>query len=77
MAALGSDNVFIKSDADEAHVELIFNERTYTRTLQGRYGTIHTSGDPFLDDPIIADLFAFLLESNEARRAVVTVIKPV
>jgi len=38
-----------------------------------RNGTdIVTDRDPYLDDPTIADLFAFLLESNEARRAVAT-----
>jgi len=72
MAALGSDNVSIKADADEAHVELTIGDETYTRTLQRRNGTIQTSGDPYLEDPTVADLFAFLLESNEARRAVVT-----
>lgn len=72
MAALGSDNVSIKADADEAHVELTIDGDTYTRTLQRRNGTVQTSGDPYLDDPTVADLFAFLLESNEARRAVVT-----
>jgi len=29
-----------------------------------------TAGDPHLDDPELANLFAFLLESNESRRAV-------
>jgi peptidoglycan hydrolase CwlO-like protein len=72
MAALGSENVSIKADADEAHVELTLDGETYTRTLQRRNGTIQTSGDPYLEDPTTADLFAFLLESNEARRAVVT-----
>ncbi|MCY4729957.1 chromosome segregation protein SMC [Natronomonas gomsonensis] len=72
MAALGSDNASIKADADEAHVELDIGGETYTRTLQRRNGTIQTSGDPYLEDPTVADLFAFLLESNETRRAVVT-----
>ena len=72
MAALGSDNVSMKGDAEEAHVELAIGDKTYTRTLQRRNGTVQTSGDPYLDDPTVADLFAFLLESNEARRAVVT-----
>ncbi len=30
------------------------------------------SGEPYLEDSTLADLFAFLLESNGARRAVVT-----
>ena len=70
MAALGSENVAIKGDADEASVELTLGEETYTRTLRRRSGTVVSDGDPYLDDPTLADLFAFLLESNEARRAV-------
>ena len=70
MAALGSENVSLKGDADEGEVELTINGETYTRTLERRNGQIVTGGDPYLDDPELADLFAFLLESNEARRAV-------
>ncbi|WP_123539350.1 archaea-specific SMC-related protein [Halosimplex salinum] len=70
MAGLGSDNVSLKGDADEGHVELTVGDETYTRTLERQNGTVVTSGDPYLDDPEIADLFVFLLESNEARRAV-------
>ncbi|SET94458.1 archaea-specific SMC-related protein [Natrinema hispanicum] len=70
MAALGSENVSIKGDADEASVELTLGDETYTRTLSRRSGTIVSDGKPYLDDPMLADLFAFLLESNEARRAV-------
>jgi DNA repair exonuclease SbcCD ATPase subunit len=70
MAALGSDNATIKADADEAHVELSMGETRCTRRLERRSGTISSSGDPYLADSTVADLFAFLLESNEARRAV-------
>lgn len=70
MAALGSENVSIKRDADEAHVELQFGDETYTRTLRRRNGTVVADGTPFLDDPELGDLFAFLLEMNEARQAV-------
>jgi DNA repair exonuclease SbcCD ATPase subunit len=70
MAALGSENVSIRGDADEAEVELALGERTYTRRLSRRANGVAGSGDPYLDDPTLADLFAFLLESNEARRAV-------
>lgn len=70
MAALGSDNVSIKGDADEARVELTVGDDTNTRTLARTNGTITTSGDPYLEDSTVADLFAFLVESNEARRAV-------
>jgi len=72
MVAVGSDKGSVKADAEEAHVELTLGGETHTRTLEHRNGTIATSGDPYLKDPTVADLFAFLLESNEARRAVVT-----
>jgi DNA repair exonuclease SbcCD ATPase subunit len=70
MAALGSENAAIKGDADEAAVELTLGEETYTRHLRRQGSSIVTDGRPFLEDPTLADLFAFLLESNEARRAV-------
>jgi len=70
MAGLGSDDVSLKGDADEGHVELTIGDETYTRDLVRQNGTVVTGGDPYLDDPELADLFVFLLESNEARRAV-------
>ena len=70
MAALGSEHVSLKGDADEGRVDLSNGSETYTRTLERTGTAIHTGGDPYLDDPELADLFAFLLESNEARRAV-------
>ncbi|WP_336328601.1 archaea-specific SMC-related protein [Halovenus sp. HT40] len=72
MAAVGSNNVSVKADADEAHVELTLDGTTYSNTLKHNNGAISTSGNPYLDDPTVADLFSFLLESNDARRAVVT-----
>ncbi|WP_136718320.1 archaea-specific SMC-related protein [Halorientalis salina] len=71
MAVMGSNDVTLKGDADEGHVELTIDGDTYRRTLRRTNGTITFNGDPYLDDPTLADLFAFLLESNEARRAVV------
>jgi DNA repair exonuclease SbcCD ATPase subunit len=70
MAACGSEHVSLKGNADEGSVELTINDATYTRTLTRHNGTITTTGEPFLDDSILADLFAFLLETNETRRAV-------
>ena len=70
MAALGSDDVSMKGDADEAEVELELDDTVYTRRLVRKNGSVVTSGDPYLNDPELADLFAFLLESNEARRTV-------
>lgn len=72
MAALGSKNVSLKGDADEGLAELTIGDTTYTRTLTRAGGDVLTDGDPYLADPELADLFAFLLESNEARRAVAT-----
>ncbi|WP_254533592.1 archaea-specific SMC-related protein [Natrinema gelatinilyticum] len=71
MAVLGSNDVTLKGDANEGSVELSLGDETYHRTLHDRNGAISFAGDPYLDDATIADLFAFLLESNEARRAVV------
>jgi len=71
MAALGSDRASLKADADEGTATLELGDETYTRTLSREDGAVATSGDPYLDDPELADLFAFLLESNEARQAVV------
>jgi DNA repair exonuclease SbcCD ATPase subunit len=71
MAALGSDDVSLKGDADEGRVELRVGDETYTRRLTRRSDTVVLDGDPYLEDTTAADLFAFLLESNEARRAVV------
>jgi DNA repair exonuclease SbcCD ATPase subunit len=70
MAALGSDQATLKGDADDGSVELTIDDETYSRTLTRTDGVIKMSGDPYLDDAELADLFAFLLESNEARRAV-------
>ncbi|MFW5934669.1 MAG: archaea-specific SMC-related protein [Halolamina sp.] len=72
MAALGSENVAMKGDADEAEVTLEAGEETYTRTFSRQTEGVDRGGDPYLDEPGVADLFAFLLESNEARRAVAT-----
>jgi DNA repair exonuclease SbcCD ATPase subunit len=70
MAALGSDNATLKSDAEEGEVRLSFDGETYTRTLERTDSRVNMGGDPYLEDSTVADLFAFLLESNEARRAV-------
>jgi len=70
MTGLGSKRCSLKGDADEGRVTLEFGNETYTRTLTRENGTVVFGGDPYLEDPGLADLFAFLLESNEARRAV-------
>jgi len=70
MAALGSDDATVKGEADEGYVEMTIGDTTYTRRLSQENGTISTSGDPYLEGATIADLFAFLLETNDARQAV-------
>jgi chromosome segregation ATPase len=71
MAALGSERASLKGDADEGRVELRIGSDTYTRTLKrDPAGGVRFGGDPYLEDPEVADLFAFLLESNGARQAV-------
>jgi len=70
MAALGSESVSLKGDASRGSVDLTMAGETYTRTLERRDGAVISQGDPYLDTPELAELFAFLLESNEARRAV-------
>ena len=70
MAAMGSDNASLKGDADEGYAELAIAGDEYTRTFTRTNGGVTADGDPYLDDATVADLFAFLLESNDARRAV-------
>jgi chromosome segregation ATPase len=72
MAALGSQNVAVKGDADEAEVELTLGDEQYIRQLRRTETSVNATGEAYLVDPELADLFAFLLESNEARRAVAT-----
>ncbi|WP_255149595.1 archaea-specific SMC-related protein [Halorarius halobius] len=70
MAGLGSERASLKGDADEGRVELDFGAETATRTLSRAGGSVAFGGDPYLSEPTVADLYAFLLENNEARRAV-------
>ena len=70
MAGLGSSNVSLKGDADDGQVTLKIGGEKYKRTLERRGNSILFGGDPYLDDPELANLFSFLLESNEARHAV-------
>lgn len=70
MTGLGSDAASLKADAEEGHVELNIDDKSFTRTLTRTANGVTLTGNPYADDPELADLFAFLLESNEARRAV-------
>jgi DNA repair exonuclease SbcCD ATPase subunit len=70
MAALGSDRASLKGDAEEGAVELEYGDETYERQLRRVGGDVVFEGEGMLEDSTLADLYAFLLESNEARRAV-------
>ena len=70
MAACGSEQATLKSDAEQGKVTLKTGTEEYTRTIWRHNETLSYDGEPYLDDPILADLFAFLLENNEARQAV-------
>lgn len=72
MAACGSENVSLKSDADEGQVTLTVGDEQYRRRLVRKQpgSGVRFEGETYLDDTTAADLFAFLLESNEARQAV-------
>jgi chromosome segregation ATPase len=70
MAAMGSNAATLKADADEGVVELVLGDTTYRRTVSQSGDEIIFDGDTYLNDPEIAERFAFLLEDNDARRAV-------
>lgn len=70
MIGVGSEQGSVKGDAEKGSVTLEIGEETYTRTVKRSGNSIAFGGDPYLDDPTLGDLFAFILENNEARRAV-------
>jgi chromosome segregation ATPase len=70
MAAMGSTQATLKGDADEGSVALTYGDEVYERTLTRAGDAVQFDGEGYLDDPEVADLFAFLLETNEARRSV-------
>lgn len=70
MAGLGSNQASLKGDADQGSVTIEVGDKAYTRTLTRRDGTVVFDGEPYRDDSERGDLFAFLLESNEARRTI-------
>ncbi|WP_435185598.1 archaea-specific SMC-related protein [Halobellus sp. EA9] len=69
MCVMGSDRVALKGDADQGRVELTLGDTTYERTVKRVGDGVQFEGDAYLDDPEVADLFAFLLETNDARQA--------
>ncbi|SEG62435.1 archaea-specific SMC-related protein [Halobellus limi] len=69
MAAMGSERVSLKGDAEDGRVKLTLDGATYERTLTRAGDGVSFEGDAYLEDPEVADLFAFLLETNDARQA--------
>ncbi|MFB6250412.1 MAG: archaea-specific SMC-related protein [Halobellus sp.] len=69
MCAMGSERVSLKGDADRGKVELTLGDTTYERTVKRVGDGVQFEGEPYLEDPKVADLFAFLLETNDARQA--------
>jgi chromosome segregation ATPase len=70
MAAMGSDRFSLKGDAEHGSVRLTLGETVVEREFNRQNDTVDATDDGYLDNPELADLFAFLLEDNEARRAV-------
>ena len=70
MAAAGSERASLKADASEGSVDLELEGEHFTRRLVRTNGHVRFEGSPYLEDSESADLFSFLVESNECRRAV-------
>ncbi|MBX0325465.1 chromosome segregation protein SMC [Halomicroarcula sp. F13] len=71
MAAHGSDWTTVKGSADRGRVELSLGGERYARTVTKTESGVVGSGSGVLSDSTLANLFAFLLEDNDARQAVV------
>lgn len=70
-AALGGESGQLKANADEGHVELSINgEESFDRMFKKVDGSVRVSGEPYLEDGTLVDLFSSLVEANPARQAV-------
>lgn len=72
MAVLGSDQATLRANAEEGSVKLSIGEQAYSRHLVRKNGEVTMHGDPYLADATLANLFAFLHETNAARQAIKT-----
>lgn len=70
MTAMGSRQANLKGDADQGYVKMNLEDEVYKRELNRSGDDIQFSGTGYLDDVNVAELFAFLHETNEARQAV-------
>lgn len=69
-AAMGSRLATLKGDANEGRIRMEYGGETYERKLTQTENGVKFTGDAYLDDPEVANLFAFLLETNEARQSI-------
>lgn len=71
IGALGGSAVSLKADTDEGEASITIGDEAYRRTVRRQYGRVVLGGEPFDPGGEVGDLFAYLLEDNEARQAVV------
>lgn len=69
ICAMGSERASLKGDAKEGHVQMEFGNETYQRTIKRTGNSVTFEGEGYFEDSEVADLFAYLLEDNEARQA--------
>lgn len=71
MGALGSHDVSLKAGAESGRIELDLAGERYVRTVSRGANGPQLGGEPYLEEPTLADRFAFLLRTNPARQAIV------
>ena len=69
---LGGTEGVLKQDADSGSVSLTIDGAQFTRQYTRVGNTVRTSGQPYVDDETLVDLFVCLLEQNPIRQAVRT-----
>lgn len=69
IAAMGGDRFTLKGDAADEYEQMEFGDTVVERRFKRQNGSLSMSGDGYLDDPEVAEWFAFLIEENEAHRA--------
>ncbi|UHQ96104.1 archaea-specific SMC-related protein [Natrinema halophilum] len=67
---LGGTNATLKSDADEGHVTLTVGDREYSRHYKRTETGVQVTGEPYMENNELIDLFISLLEDNPARLAI-------
>mgnify|MGYP006273501827 CR=1 FL=1 len=72
MALAGSDDVPIRSGTEHGFVKGEINGEEYEREVEASGDGYRWSGEGYCDDPLLAELYAFLLEQNEVRQTVST-----